>query len=282
MRAGFSFSLPAFATGGNRGPLRKRNRVENDDGFDAIYAAIARSPAYRAAARELAHPLPEWVIPFSSMTATDAYRICAIPIGEDETLVDLGCGTGGAALWIAGLLQASVVGVDTSRAAIASACALAVELGRSERTRFEVADASTTGLADESVALAISFDALMFMRAGPVVKEVARILRPGGFFAFTVAEWISDDRAPIPTVERAYAPLLEENGLAVIQEMTLDPDRGLPLYRGLLARETELRAEMGPPAEMLLSQAREHLERAGRRRIRDVFFIARRPKESAG
>jgi SAM-dependent methyltransferase len=162
------------------------------------------------------------------MTATDAYRICAIPIGEDETLV------------------------------------------------------ATTGLADESVALAISFDALMFMRAGPVVKEVARILRPGGFFAFTVAEWISGRPGRrSPPSSATYAPLLEANGLTVIQEMTLDPDRGLPLYRGLLARETELRAEMGPPAETLLSQAREHLERAGRRRVRDVFFIARRPKESA-
>jgi SAM-dependent methyltransferase len=250
-----------------------------DDGpldFDATYAAIANSVAYREAANELTRVLPQWVVPYSEMTPEDAYRFTAIPFGDDETMLDVGCGLGGPGLWICG--NSRLIGIDSSVAAVAAATELAARLGKSARAEFKVAQAQSTGLPDASVAVAISIDALMFMPAADVVREMARVLRSRGFFAFIASEWISEEAPPLPTVERDYSSILEAAGFHVLEHMKLDPHRGLPLFRALLSREAALRAQIGKPAERLIEEARAALANADKApRVQPAFIIARRP-----
>lgn len=250
--------------------------------LDAIYAAIAGCAAYRAAAHDLTRVLPEWVVPFGSMTPEDAYRMMAFPLVPGETIVDLGCGLGGASMWIAGLFGAKLIGIDRSATAIAAANALAAERGVSEQARFIVADATATGLPDQSAGLAISFDALVYMDAAAVARELARILEPRGYLMCTLTEWTGDGEAPLATMVRSYDPIFEAAGLVVASRMGLDADRGLPLWRGLLAREVELRADAGDAAQPLLDLAREQVERPrSTRPVRDIYLEARRNTTSS-
>ena len=247
--------------------------------FDAIYATIVDSAAYRAAAHELVRVLPEWVVPFGSMTPEDAYRVLAFPLMPGETIVDLGCGLGGPSIWIAGLFGAKLVGVDLSATAIAAANALAESRGVSATTRFIDANGQATRLPGQYAGAVISFDALPFMDAATVAREIARILQPRGYLMCTLTEWTGDEEPPLATMVRSYDPYFEAAGLVIAKRMELDPDRGLPLYRGLLAREAELRAEAGVAAQPLLDFARDQVERPrSTRPVRDVYLEARRPK----
>jgi SAM-dependent methyltransferase len=243
------------------------------EAFDAAYAAIANSKVYREAAHELTRVLPDWVVPYSGMTPEDAYRFVAIPIEPHETMLDVGCGLGGPGIWISG--GERIIGIDRSPAAIAAARALATKLGQSERCDFRVARAEATGLPDGSISVAISIDALMFMNAAEVAREMHRVLAPRCFFAFIASEWTSDDPPPIPTVERDYDPILEAAGFRIFNRMNLDNDRGLPLFAALVAREDALLAEIGDAAKPILEEARGALA-AGKPRKQDVYIEAKR------
>jgi SAM-dependent methyltransferase len=244
------------------------------EAFDAAYAAIANSKVYREAAHELTRVLPEWVVPYSGMTPEDAYRFVAIPIESHETMLDVGCGLGGPGIWISG--NERLIGIDRSPVAIAAARKLAAALGQSERCDFRVARAEATGLPDASIRVAISIDALMFMNASEVAREMHRVLAPRCYFAFIASEWASDDPPPFPTVERNYDPILEAAGFRIHDRMNLDNDRGLPLFRALVEREDALLAEIGDGAKPILEEARSALAAGNPHRKQDVFVIAKR------
>lgn len=252
--------------------------IDEAAGFDATYAAIAHSSVYRAAAHELTKPLPTWVVPRSSVTAEDAYRFVAIPMDAGETILDLGCGLGGPGMWIAHCQGARLIGIDRSPAGITAARELAATLRLPSPSEFRVASGEATGLPGASVAQAISINAIMFIPAAAVALEMARVLRPRGFFAFIATEWSCDEDPPLTTIERDYQPILEAAGFRVHDRMQLDAQRGLPLFRALLDREDALVAEVGEAAQALLAEARAEIAAATQPpRTRHVFYIARRP-----
>lgn len=108
-------------------------------------------------------------------------------LGKDKTLVDVACGSGGPTLRIAKQTACRVLGLDIHEQAIAAARAL-VEQGKlGERATFQQADATKPlPFPDESFDALICVDAINHLPdRAQVLREWARVLRPGGRLVFT-------------------------------------------------------------------------------------------------
>jgi SAM-dependent methyltransferase len=94
--------------------------------------------------------------------------------GEPRRILDLGTGTGAAALWLAERFpDASVIGVDVAEAMVARARDK-LPPGLADRVRFEVADASALAFGDGE------FDLVVQVSAPAFFEETVRVLAPGG------------------------------------------------------------------------------------------------------
>jgi ubiquinone/menaquinone biosynthesis C-methylase UbiE len=249
------------------------------DGFDRVFAVLSTSRSFREATRAATPELPEWLIPFNGIGGDELARIAReTRIGEGDSFVDLACGTGGPGLWIAEQTGSALVGVDFSAAAVDAATALAKDRGLSTRARFVVADAQATALRSEAFDAVVCIDALIFMKADVAAREIARVLRRGGYAVATTWETLSSD-APLPGMVADYAAVFDSAGLAVREREVLTGwnQRQMIFYRALLEREASLREEMGDAASSLIEEAREGIAREGRPpRVRKIFIVAQR------
>jgi ubiquinone/menaquinone biosynthesis C-methylase UbiE len=146
-------------------------------------------------------------IPFFAECKRESYDLLGASPGR--RVLDVGCGLGDDAAALAGLVApgGTVVGVDGSRAMIESARG---RHGGVEGLSFQVADAAALPFDDAS------FDACRVDRVlqhiahpAPVVREMARVLRPGGVLVAYDNDWEtlavdSADRALTRTVLNSW------------------------------------------------------------------------------
>ena len=225
-----------------RGPSRS-------DAYSAKWGSHVESPSRGRIRREVyGDEYPEEVDPRSYLTWTELRRIAReLRVGPGDAFIDLGCGQGGPGLWVARETGAAVVGIDVAEVGIARARERARELGLADRARFEVADIVATGLPDASFDGAMSVDVLWAVadKAG-AIREIARILKPGGRFCFT--NWDRDRSPPgYPPPLGDHRPLLEQAGFAV-ETYEVQPDaesKRRAYYERLVAAEPTLIEEMG-------------------------------------
>jgi SAM-dependent methyltransferase len=223
--------------------------------FDELFRRSASSTVLREIWRTVfAQEYPEHASPFSFVTRTELTALAqAFGVAPSARLVDLGCGCGGPGLCLATDCGAALDGVDISAVAVELATAAALQRNMGDRARFHVADAASTGLSTASYTGAVSIDALQLMPApATVIAEAARLLQPGGIFAFTT--WCLPEpwrnRAVVPD----YRPLLEAQGFAVLSysEPRDWRERQLGVYRLTRERRSELEAEVGASVAALL------------------------------
>ena len=127
-------------------------------------------------------------------------------------LVDVGVGTGNLAIpalrrWP----EVRISAIDASREMIEAANALVEERAPAARDRFEghVAFAADLPFDDGSFDAAMSSFVLQLVpNRAKVLREVRRVLRPGGLFAYVT--WLADARVFAP--DRVFDGLLEEFG----------------------------------------------------------------------
>ncbi|MBC5816344.1 MAG: class I SAM-dependent methyltransferase [Candidatus Eremiobacteraeota bacterium] len=225
-------------------------------GFNRAFRVLD-SKVYREAVRasSQADPVPEWVVPFSFIRGSELQRIAAhLAVDEGAAVVDLGCGLGGTALWIAERTGAKVTGVDWASEAVESASEHAQRRGQADRVSFLVANMTETGLESGSFDGVTSVDAIMFADPDLVCAEMARLLRHGGKVALIAIE------PEIPVRETAvtdYRPYFDRAGLEVgIHEPTPDwPENRERFFGALRERAARLREELGEAAEPLLDEA---------------------------
>ena len=105
-------------------------------------------------------------------------------------VVDLGCGTGSAAL-AAAERGAHVTGVDLTPEL------LTIARGRAgaDAVTWCCADASATGLPDNSFDAALSNMGIIFVEPGSQVPELARLVKPEGVLTFSA--WVRDSANPL-------------------------------------------------------------------------------------
>jgi ubiquinone/menaquinone biosynthesis C-methylase UbiE len=120
-------------------------------------------------------------------------------VESDSTLVDVGCGIGGTARFLASTFGCEVTGVDLAPTYVAVARELTTWTGLGDSVRFEVGSALEMPLDAES------FDGAVQLHVGMNIEdkqrlcnEVFRVLRPGGRYALYDIMRTSDDPLTYP------------------------------------------------------------------------------------
>lgn len=230
-------------------------------GYDAVFGATAQSPTLRRLWQDLAlgGDFPEDFLHISFVTLDQLRRMAGeLRLEHGQTLVDLGCGMAGPALWMARETGANLIGVDFSTVAVSLATERAANLGLSS-ARFVVGSFAETGLDDASADAAMSEDAIQYAPdKTAAVREAARILRPGGRLVFTAFELEPENTKGLPVLSDDpvddYRPLLGAAGfnVEVYEEVPGWPEPLRTTYQSLLDASAALVAEMGQVAAMAL------------------------------
>jgi len=238
--------------------------------FDKAYKIRPGKVITRIGKAAYGDDYPEEAEPFSFVTKTDLARMAhLLAVGSGSIFVDLGSGRGGPGLWLARATGADLVGIDLSTNAIAQATQRIPEFSLVGHVRYLQGNLCATGLPDQSCDAAVSIDVLIFIQdQTAVMKEVARILRPGAPFVFTAFEDRDTERYRLP---------LQENGFNV-EVYEEKPDwrrRQLALYGRTVVEKDALIEEMGDGGRVLIAEA-EYLLADGLENTRHVFVAGRR------
>ncbi|MEV8406541.1 methyltransferase domain-containing protein [Streptomyces niveus] len=121
-----------------------------------------------------------------------------LDVGPGSRVLDLGCGVGGPAVKLAATTGAGVVGVTVSREQITKATGLARAEGLAGQVVFQYADAMDLPFDEGSFDAVFGLESIMHMDRPGVLRQIARVLRPGGRLVLTDETL----RAPFPP-ERA-------------------------------------------------------------------------------
>lgn len=107
--------------------------------------------------------------------------IARLEAGRGHRVLDVGCGIGTPALRLVRETGATVIGINVSREQVALANAGAGVEGLSEQARFECGDAMQLPYEDASFDRVWAVESMLHMPdRGQVLREMARVLRPGG------------------------------------------------------------------------------------------------------
>jgi SAM-dependent methyltransferase len=170
-----------------------------------------RAPSLAALDWATAYPAGEYVGQQSFMQAGEVRTLAhQARVGPGVSVLDLCCGVGGPGRLITAELECHYLGVDYS----ASALATAQELAGNLPCRFEQAHLPPLPKGYFEVVLLLE-TMLAFPDKEVLVGEVARVLEPGGRFAFTVEEG-----RPLSQQERKRMPGADTVWLIELAELT--------------------------------------------------------------
>lgn len=113
--------------------------------------------------------------------SSNAYLADALSIRSSDRVVDLGCGVGGTAIWLALRRRARVVGITLDEEQRDLAEGFARERGALEHLAFEVRDYAQSGLDPASFDVAIHLESLCHAHdTRQALAHAAELLKPGG------------------------------------------------------------------------------------------------------
>ena len=231
-------------------------------GYDSFYAAWGRSPTLRRIWREqvTGKDYPEEFAHISFLRLAPLRELATgLNIEAGQLLVDLACGAGGPGLWVAKQSGARLVGRDLSPVAVERATERVTGLGMEGRAEFGVGSFEQTGLSPGSADAVMTVDALQYAPdKTKAVAEVARILRPGGRFAFVAFELDAERIAGLPVWEDPvgnYRPLLAQAGFDILryEQLASWRDQVTAGFGAVVAEREALEDELGHAAAAALT-----------------------------
>ncbi|MEN8133328.1 MAG: class I SAM-dependent methyltransferase [Pseudomonadota bacterium] len=168
-------------------------------------------------------------------------------LSKDQHVLDIGCGIGGAARFIAVQTGCTVTGIDLTPEYVSIAKTLTEMTELDDRVNFEISSALAMPFKEATFDAAITLHAAMNIRERDALYyEIARLLKPGARFcifdvmkksdqklAFPVPWATSDDTSFLTTPEEMCA-LLENAGFDV-REIADHTDFALEFFRESLA-----------------------------------------------
>ena len=188
---------------------------------------------------------------FGGLAATDALARHA-KINKSTHVLDLCCGLGGPARYLAYHHGCRVTGVDMNTDRLAGAVRLTERTKLQDRVLFHHANALQTGLADETFDVIVSQEAFCHIPdKKTLIAECVRLLKPGGRIVYTdilarnsmtneIRSRLENEMvfSELSTLEQ-YCHLLEEKGCQVVEVEDLSDDWAqilidrLAMYRSL-------------------------------------------------
>jgi ubiquinone/menaquinone biosynthesis C-methylase UbiE len=227
--------------------------------FDEVFAQISGAARTNELFDEVLGPFPPGVQPFSVVPLRGLDRVLAeLRLGPGDHLVDLCCGRGGIGLWFASVSGARLTGVDFSPAAIAQASRRADAFVPRSRASFVVADATDTSLPAKTADAVMCIDALQLVPdKGGLLREVARVLRPGGRVVITTWERRGGEPADLPP-EDSIAVLVEAAGLRMLVHEQRDDwlEQQQAFFQRLIAEDSD---QAEPVLRLLAEDGRSRL-----------------------
>ncbi len=217
----------------------------------------------------------------------------ALEVTSDSHVLDLGSGLGGPARTLAELTGCTVTGIDLTPEFCAVATALSEWTGLSDRTRFRVGDATSTGLPDAAVDAALTVHVAMNISdKHALYSEAFRVLRPGGrFVVYDVLQgeggdvhypvpWAHDSSTSFLATPDDMRELLPAAGFEVISQVD-SSDESLEWFQQMRAR---IQRDGPPPitfaaflGDAFGQMAANQVANLAERRIRTVMFGCSRP-----
>jgi cyclopropane fatty-acyl-phospholipid synthase-like methyltransferase len=171
-------------------------------------------------------------IPVAAQRLTDVLADL-LALRPGERMLDVGCGVGEPAIRLATKVDATITGVSINRGQVVEANNRAAAAGVADRVRFEQADALDLPYADGSFDAAWAFESLLHMDRDQALREIHRVLRPGG--RLVIADLLQ--RAPLsPEHRAAFDDALAK--FALSQLPTVDDYRALVAGAGLVLDQT--------------------------------------------
>ena len=258
----------------------------------AISSALEAAGIDRTALRppDLA-PVDEFHIRGRAATVEIAHEL---GLTADSTVLDLGSGLGGPARTLAEITGCTVTGVDLTPEFCEAASALSEWTGMSDRTRFQVGDATDTHLPDASFDGVLTVHVAMNIADKPALyAEAFRALRPGGrFVVYDVLQgeggevhypvpWAADSSTSfLATTEEMRDHLSAAAGFDILAE-TDSSDESLTWFKQMRAR---IERDGPPPVtfaaflgDQFAQMAANQVANLAERRIRTVMFTCARP-----
>lgn len=156
--------------------------------------------------------------PGSRFCTAKALRFCR-DLPSFPSVLDLGCGTGAQTLCLAELTSGPIIAIDSHFPAIQRLNATLNKQGLSQRVQAKAADMSRLNMPAESFDLVWSEGALYNTGIGSALRICRRLLRPGGYIAFTDAVWRVDD--PPPEIRKSFQRDYPDMGRVKDIEMTI-------------------------------------------------------------
>jgi SAM-dependent methyltransferase len=219
--------------------------------FETTYASPASRVQERIWREVFGAEYPEGVDPYSYVTSSELRRFTEdLDVDPGDTLVDLGCGRGGAGLWVALQTGTRLLGVDIAEAALVAARERAALVGVD--AKFLRGEFEATGLDDALADGVMSVDALLFTPdKAAALRELRRILRPGGRLCLTSWDYHRQPAGRPPQVPD-HRPLAEAAGFRVVayDETARWREYAEATGGALVAAVEELAAESGTTVEV--------------------------------
>jgi SAM-dependent methyltransferase len=112
----------------------------------------------------------------------------AAAIERGDRIVEVGCGSGAVARWLARRTDDSnpITALDVNQYLLREALALTRAEGLAERITFQEGDAEALPMSSESVDVALSFTVMEEVDAQRMLAEMVRVTRPGGRIGIVV------------------------------------------------------------------------------------------------
>jgi ubiquinone/menaquinone biosynthesis C-methylase UbiE len=217
----------------------------------------------------------------------------ALGLTADSHVLDLGSGLGGPARTFAELTGCRVTGVDLTPEFCQVATAFSEWTRLSDRTHFQVGDATATGLPDAAVDAAVTVHVAMNISDKPALyAEAFRVLRPGGrFVVYDVLQgeggdvqypvpWAMDSSTSFLATPDDMRQLLAAAGFEVVSEVD-SSDQSLVWFQQMRAR---IERDGPPPitfaaflGDTFGQMAANQVANLAERRIRTVMYACSRP-----
>ena len=122
-------------------------------------------------------------------TSKQLIELCHI--GANTTVLEVGCGAGATACYLAKRVGCRVVGVDLREGMVALAKDRARREGVEDRVEFRVADAQDLPFDDDLFDVVLSESVATFIEDKPtVVSEYVRVTQPGGYVGLNEEVWL--------------------------------------------------------------------------------------------
>lgn len=218
----------------------------------------------------------------------------ALPIREGDTLVDIGCGIGGPARYLAKRFNCRVEGIDITAPFIDAANKLSALVAMQDAVRCQHGDGQNLPYKDETFDGGYSQHVLMNVPDRTTFfAEAFRVLKPGAFFALTEHGLgpVGEPHHPVPWSEDgcgAYlmrpsdtVDILKETGFRNI-EVTDTGEKYLQGYKAAMALAAKGEAPvfgthilLGELAPQIVKNAARNIEE---RRTQPVQIICRKPE----